>query len=197
MAYPIIPDTPVNQSAPIDGQRQTYSAAKLGLVTASAATDIFTLTGSATRTVRVTRIAITATTTSATPAALDVSLVKRSAANTGGTSTGSPTPVPHDTNNVDPALGLGATVLSYTVNPSPLGAIVGTALRSQKLMQTLNTYTATDFPSPDGIVWTFGERPSQDIVLRGINEVLAINLNAGTATTTSSFDIDIEWTEQP
>lgn len=166
----------------------TYSAAKIGLVPAASPTDIFTITGSATAIVRVTRIAITATTTSATPAAIDVLLVKRSTANTGGTSTGSPTPVPHDSANA----AVSATVLAYTANPSALGTIVGTALRNEKLIQTLATATATDFPPIERLIWEFKVRP---VVLRGIAEVLAVNLNAVSVTTTASFDIDIEWTE--
>ena len=79
------------QFSPVDGGKATCSAAKIGLVPASSATDVFTITGSATKTVRVTRIEITATTTAATPAALDVLLLKRSTANSGGTSTGRPT----------------------------------------------------------------------------------------------------------
>ncbi len=174
-----------------DGVKATYSAAKVGLVPASSATDIFTITGSATKTIRVTRIEITATTTSATPAALDVLLLKRSTANSAGTSTGSPTPVPHDSTNA----AVSATVLAYTANPTT-GTLVGTAIRNQKLMQTLATYTATDFPAKDSLVWDFGNRPAQAIVLRGTGEVLAVNLNGVTATATASFDLAVEWTEE-
>lgn len=177
---------------PSDGYKATYSAAKVGLVPASSATDIFTITGSGTKTVRVTRIEIVATTTSATPAALDILLLKRSTANSGGTSSGSPTPVAHDSLNQG---NHSASVLSYTANPAT-GTLVGTAIRNQKLMQTLATYTATDFPVVDRVTWNFGDRPSQAIVLRGTSEVLAINLNGVSATATASFDIAIEWTEE-
>lgn len=179
------------QISVVDGVKATYSAAKVGLVPASSATDIFTVTGSATKTVRVTHIEITATTTSATPAALDVLLLKRSTANSAGTSTGSPTPVPHDSNNA----AVSATVLSYTANPTT-GNLVGTAIRNSKFFQTLATYTATDFPAKDSITWDFGNRPGQAIVLRGTGDVLAINLNGVSATATASFDISIEWTEE-
>lgn len=172
------------------GQRATYSAAKVGLVPASSATDIFTITGAANKVIRVTHIEITGTTTSATPAALDVLLLKRSTANTSGTSTGSPTPVPHDSTN--PAVS--ASVLAYTANPTT-GNLVGTALRNQKFFQTLATYTATEFPTKDSLTWDFGNRPSQEIILRSANDVLAVNLNAVTATATASFDLAIEWTE--
>ncbi len=179
-------------TSPVDGQKATYSAAKVGLVPANSATDIFTITGAANKIIRITRIAITATTTSATPAALDVLLLKRSTANSAGTSTGSPTPVPHDSANA----AVSATVLAYTANPTT-GTLVGTALRNQKLFQTLATYTATDFPAKDQITWEFGNRPgAQAIALRGTGQVLAINLNGVTATATASFDIDIEWTEE-
>lgn len=181
----------IGSAALTDGTKATYSAAKVGLVPAGSATDIFTVTGSGTTTVRVTRITITATTTSATPAALDVLLVKRSTANSGGTSTGSPTPVPHDSTNA----AVTATVLSYTANPTT-GNLVGTAIRNAKLFQTLATYTATDFPAKDQIIWEFGNRASQAIVLRGTGEVLAVNLNAASATGTASFDIDVEFTEE-
>ena len=177
----------LGQVTPGLSKSASYSAAKTGLVTASSATDIFTITGSATKIVRVTRIAITATTTSATPAALDVLLLKRSTANSGGTSTGSPTPVPHDSTNA----AVTATVLAYTANPTT-GDLVGTALRSEKLLQTLATATATDFPPIERLIWDFKERP---VVLRGIAEVLAVILNGASATTTASFDIDAEWTE--
>src|SRR6266550_8344389 len=99
MATPTTPVTPLGAITTVDGAKSTYSAAKVGLVPGSSATDFFTLTGSATKTVRITRITITATTTSATPVALDILLLKRSTANTGGTSTGSPTAVPHDSAN--------------------------------------------------------------------------------------------------
>jgi hypothetical protein len=174
------------------GQRATYSAAKVGLQPAASATDIFTISGAAGKVVRVKRIELSATTTSATPAALDILLLKRSTPNSGGTTTGSPTPVAHDINSpATPA----ATVLAYTANPSSLGTLVGTALRNQKYLMALATWTATDFPQVDHLVWDFGNRPSQEIILRSANDVLAINLNGATPASTASFDIAIEWDE--
>src|SRR5712672_1275951 len=188
-SQPIAP-VPV-ASFPLDGGKWTYSAAKVGLVPAASATYIFTITGSASKIIRVTHIEIWATTTAATAAALDVLLLKRNAANTGGTSTGSPTPVPHDIN----APAVSATVLAYTANPT-LGGLQGTAIRNSKLFQTLATYTATDFPAPVPLIWDFGNRPGSGIILRGITDVLAVNLNGVTATATASFDISVEWTEE-
>lgn len=189
MAIPTIPVTPANQAAMVDGQRSTYSATKVGLVTASSATDIFTITGSASKVVRITRVEVTATTTSATPAALDVQLVKRSTANSAGTSA-SAAATSYDSSNADAT----ATVLSYTANPTT-GTIVGTAIRAAKFFQTLATYTATDFPDKDTLAWDFGNRPSQSPTLRATTEVIAVNLSGASATTTVSFDLMVEWTE--
>lgn len=178
-------------SFPLDSGKYTYSAAKVGLVPAASATDIFTITGSASKIIRVTHIEIWATTTAATAAAIDVLLLKRNVANTGGTSTGSPTPVPHDIN----APAVSATVLAYTANPTVAG-LQGTAIRNSKLFQTLATYTATDFPTPVPLIWDFGNRPGSGIILRGITDVLAINLNGVSASAGALFDISAEWTEE-
>lgn len=71
--------------------KATYAAAIVGLASVAAATDLFTITGSASKTVRITRVSISGLATSAS--AIAVPLIKRSAANTGGTAT-SPASVP-------------------------------------------------------------------------------------------------------
>lgn len=68
--------------APVDGQKATYSAGVTNVASAAAATDIFTITGSATKVVRVLHIAATGTRTSA--GSNDVRLLLRASANTGG-----------------------------------------------------------------------------------------------------------------
>lgn len=168
-------------NAPLDGAKATYSAAITGLTVAAAPTDIFTITGSATKTIRVTRITFAGSQTTATQR--DILLIKRSAANTGGTST-TETNVPHDSTF---AAGT-ATVRAYTVNPTGLGATVGT-IRSHKIL------IATTTTDSDNLIMDFGTRPAQALVVRGVAEVLAINLN-GIASAGSSLDISIEWTEE-
>lgn len=79
-----------------EGTKTTYSVGITGFTPAATATDFFNIIGSATKTVRVTRIAISGMATSG--ASIAISLVKRSAANTSGTPT-TPTPVPHDAND--------------------------------------------------------------------------------------------------
>jgi hypothetical protein len=74
-------------NVPCDGNKATYSANILGLVSVATATDIFTIYGSATKTIKILRIGISATQT--TGGAVNIQLIKRSTANTGGTSASS------------------------------------------------------------------------------------------------------------
>jgi len=173
-------------AVPVSGSKISYSSATVGLVTAASATDIFTITGSATKTIRVKHIRISGTVSSTTY--VDVLLIKRSAANTSGTST-AVNAVPNDSSN--PAAS--ATVLSYTANPT-LGAVVGTMKSAKLLMNQTVPNNAQSAGVQIPIEWTFGSR-GQAITLRGTSQVLAINLNS-TTLSGSSFDITIEWQEE-
>lgn len=165
-----------------DGLRATYSASITALASAASATDIFTITGSSTKTVRITRLEISGQATTA--AAAQVVLLVRSAANTSGTST-SPTAVPHDSNSA----AATATIKAYTANPTT-GALVGNLKAAYVFLAAPATATVASEP----LFLDFGLRPSQAIVLRGTAQVLAINLN-GVTVTGGAFDINVEWTE--
>jgi hypothetical protein len=174
--------------SPIDGYKASYSAAITGLVAPSGSTDLFTITGSASKTVRITRIGISATQSNQN--IVNLVLLKRSSANSGGAST-SLTAVPHDSQN--PAAS--AIISGYTANPSTLGTLVGN-LRVDKLFIPATTPSGSaGIGSVAVLIIEFGNRPSQGLVLRGTNEVVAINLN-GTTINGSSFDAYIEWTEE-
>lgn len=168
--------------APVDGFKSSYGASVQGLVPAASATDIFTITGSATKTIRITRIEVSGTQTTA--GQVDVIVLKRSTADTGGTST-APTLVPHDKSNA----AATAVVNAYTANPA-VGTLVGN-LRAGKLF-----VAAPATASPTTIMaMDFGPRPAQALVLRGVTDVIAINLN-GSTVTGGSFNIGIEFTEE-
>jgi hypothetical protein len=169
-----------------ENRKATYSASFTALVAAASATDIFTITGSGSKTVRILRMFITPTQTTA--AYNIVNVVKRSTANTGGTST-TRTAVPHDSVNA----AATATIRTYTANPT-LGTSVGN-IRSQRALFPSSTPGGNISASPT-YGFTFGD-PSggQPIVLRGTSQVLAINLNASTITG-NSIDGYIEWTEE-
>ena len=170
-------DIPLPTAAP----STTYSASIVGLATALTATDIFTITGSATRTVRVTRFMVNGVQTTA--AQVNVLIIKRSTANTAGTST-APTRVAYDSTNA----AATATVLAYTANPT-LGTAVGTASASRAFIP--GAATASD---AQGLEIVSGDVGQQSMTLRGIAEVLAVNLNA-TTVTGAAINVTVEWTE--
>jgi len=158
--------------------RKAYSASILGLVPASSATDVFTLTGSATQVVKILRARISGTKT--TGGINDVVFLGRSSANSGGAST-SPTIVRYDAGTT----AATATVKAYTSNPSPLGALVG-------------NYSACKIPFGATTITTnpiFEWIPLIPVILDGTSEVFSVNLN-GVTLTGGNLDINIEWTEE-
>ncbi len=168
-------------NTPVDGARATYSAAVVNQATGLLATDIFTITGSASKTIRVTKVEVSAF--SGGNSNNTVVLLKRSTANTGGTSAAQ-TAVPHDSASA----AATATVLAYTVNPTT-GTLVG------NLVTRRMSTPATNSASQSSETLFAAGRPAQAIVLRGVNEVLAVNLN-GTTIAGDGFNIAIEWTEE-
>lgn len=157
---------------------RAYSCA-VNVVAVASATDIATITGSATTTVFITKVIISAIQTTA--GVNDVLLIKRSTADTAGTSTGG-TVIPHDSAD---AAGT-ATVLAYTANPT-LGTTVGTVRRNYTPV-----FGATSVGNPI-VIYEFGDK-GRPIILRGIAQVLAVNLNGATITG-GTFDVGFEWFE--
>ena len=158
---------------------RTYSASA-NITVAASATDIAVLPGSATTTVVITRVLISGLQTTA--GLIDVLLIKRSAANTGGTSTAL-TAVPHDATDV----AATAAPLLYTANPTGLGAAVGT-LRRNSLFVGQSTSTNETL-----LDYEFGDK-GKPITLAGVAQMLAINLN-GVTVTGGVFNVTFEWFE--
>lgn len=164
--------------------RPTYQASIAGLVTAASATDFFTIQGSATKLVTVTSLECYGTATTAATA--DILLIKRSAANTTGTST-SPAGVPLDSNSA----AATAVVKAYTANPGALGTAVGT-IGSAKLGLPLPATGA----AIQRLQFLLGEGPFvQPVVLRGVAQTLALNGNAATLGTGAQVNCSVTWTE--
>ena len=163
-----------------DSAKATYSATTIGLAPAAAATDILTINGSATKTIKITKIEVSATQTTA--GIINIVVLKRSTANT-GTSTAL-TLVPHDSNDA----AATATVVTYTANPTT-GTLVGN-LKSQKIF--LSTASATADPTQQ--VWTWGD-DGKEPTLRGVAQSLSVNLQAQTVVG-GSINISIEFTEE-
>jgi hypothetical protein len=116
---------------------------------------------------------------------LDVYLLRRSTANSGGTSTAT-TAVSWDSTNV----AATAAALSYTANPTA-GTLVGNLDAQYIFVPALAKTAGGIYYFPSNIDPT----EQQDIVLRGAGEVLAINFN-GVTVTGGTFNCTFQWTAE-
>ena len=161
----------------------TYAAATANFTYAANGTDIFTITGSNSKVVKIKHISVDGTQTAT--ATRTVSLIKRSSQNVGGTFTNL-TAVPYDSFNESAT----ATVRYYTANPTTLGTTVG-ALHTEKLI-----IPSTGATVEDSLVWSTIEATTmQDITLRSSNEVLALNFG-GVTSAGNLMNVDVVWTEE-
>ena len=159
-----------------DTTTTSYHASK-NVASAASATDIAVLPGNATNKVLVSRVVVTCTQTTA--GIITLQLIKRSAADTSGTSSAM-TVVPDYSSY---AAGVSAPLV-YTANPTT-GTAVGNV--DTVFLACLATGTA----APDDI-YIF--RPAKPIILNGTAEQLAVNLNGATVTG-GSFNVTFEYAE--
>jgi hypothetical protein len=160
----------------------TYRAATGTWTIPATPTDMVTIQGSATKTIKILNITLMASQTTA--GANSFFLIRRSAANTGGTastvSAGSMA-----------AANAGATavVKFYTVNPTGLGAANGTLD-----IAYLNT------AAPGGAIlpyqWILDSNLGQPIILSGTSDFLALNFNGATLPSGLKVALTIEWSEE-
>lgn len=164
----------------------TYAATSVALVPASAATDLYCITGSATQVVRVLSVKVggTAGTAVSTP----FILTKHASANTGGTAaTGNALPVPYKIDANDPTVT--ATTTAYTANPTisdSTPGLIDAAMVS--LPVTTGGAVTAQF---NYFTHIYNEPPT----LRGVAQQLCVNLNGATVTT-GSLTISMLWSEQ-
>lgn len=170
---------------PSDGTKTTYSACAVGFVCAAAATDIFTITGSASKIIRILKIGVGGSTTAGSGVTINMSAIRRSTNDSGGTSV-TQTNVPYDTTNPTATV----TVRSYTANPT-LGATAGTLVASRLSIPTVGASGRGN----EITFYEFGTRPGQSIVLRGASEQLCINFGGATITN-PVITTFVEWTEE-
>lgn len=163
----------------MDGNKATYAAVVFGIT--PVAGDTLVLTGSASKTIRVTRIEISGTATATTE--IMCQAVKRTTADTGGTTGTAPTVVLLDSSDPAPS----ATIALYTVAPTPG---TGAAVRSRALFVDVSAATTVG----DAISWEFGNGPKRAIVLRGTSQQCSIFF--GSSPAGGVFQLSIEWTEE-
>jgi hypothetical protein len=143
-------------------------------------TDIFCIQGSATKVIKVKRFDLSGL-TSVALATVAMQIVKRSTANTGGTST-NPAAVSHDTQNPTAT----ATVLAYTANPTT-GTLVGVV---DPFYITASTATTQNNERQK----QYGIEDAQSMRLRGTGEMICLNGNG--ASFTGTISIGVDWMEQ-
>lgn len=165
-------------------QRSTYAATIAALaVPATGAGDAACLVGSATRTIRVTKITFSGSDTTAQSAVTNI--VKRTAASTGGTST-SPTVALYDSSNA----AATAVMNAYTVVPTP-----GAGLNIYSGQFYFNT-AALGGLAPVTLDYVPQEKLNQQLTLRGVAQQLCVNFPNAFTTAGPALNVQFEWTEQ-
>lgn len=158
--------------------KRTYRTAFV-VTPATTPTDVFQLIGSATTKVEVNKIILSGTMTTAGMA--DVYISKRSTANTLGTSSASVNVPMVSTDAAATAVGA-----IYTANPTT-GTSVGDVY-----IQSIPFATTTD-KTNNIVEIDFGER-GKPVILSGVAQALAINLNGATLTGLN-LKVTVEFTE--
>jgi len=171
-----------------DTQKATYYANYTGQsVGTGATTNIFTVAGSATKTVKIVGLYIAAT--AATAASyFDVLVKRQSTADTGGTAATAATILPADIND---AAASAAAPKFYTAAPTA-GTVTGT-LFSTKIFAPI---TGTPAPVVPVALLEAGRVPMKSVTLRGTTDIIAVTLNGVTPANATSFDVTLIWTEE-
>ena len=170
-----------------EGNKATYRAsiAKMNSFAATP-TDVFTLCGSATKTIK---LVFGETIVDATAVgAMDIYIYKRTVANTGGTSSvmAASSVAKMDSNDPSPT----AVLTTFTGNPS-LGTGALVAVDHYAMPST----STTGYP---GLPWTqsFGNLNDRTLTLRGANQCMTYNLNGAALPSGFVLYATIVWTEE-
>lgn len=180
-----VPQTGVNCAS--EPSIASYGATSVGLVTASSATDIACITGSATKVIRLQYVRVSGS--SGTLVNVPITLTKHAAANTGGTaatSTALPVPYKLDSNNPTNT----ATTTAYTVNPTITDAAAGIIDNDIAVFSTTGTASSNGAIIFDYTARNYNQAP----ILRGVAQQICVNFNA-TTVSTSLINTTFRWTE--
>lgn len=170
-----------------EGQKASYFASLGSNTPAATPTDIAILTGSATKTIKVTRVTVSVQATASGAVVYD--LVKRSggtqsAVNTAfaaGTHAGAT-----DSNDVASTVITAGIAGVYTANPASTGTLIG----------IVKDWSPTILANA-GVVFEYVcTQPAKCITLRGVTQFLAINGAGHTLLTGEKVGVSFEWTEE-
>ena len=166
-----------------EGRKATYSAAAIAYTPYATPQDVSGIIGSASKRVRVLRLAVSGRATAANQ--LDVQLIKRSSADTGGTPTALAA-VSHDSNDG----AASATVNTYAAAPTA-GTPVG-AIRAQQI----NLSAAGSGGAAVPVEFDFGTVNDKAIVLNTAAEGIYLNLNGAAMPAGTVLNVFVEWSEE-
>lgn len=171
----------------LEGSRATYHYALLAFAMVATPTDAFIIQGSATKTVRVKKIKLSAQATS--QGSMPVQLIRRSAADaTNGVLTAI-TAAKHDSGDAAPT----AVVSSVgTANFSSLGTSAGLVGAGRLGFSALGTGSAG---FGQELHWDFSLNNDKPLILRGVSEFLVVNFNGAAIPAGGVVDIEIETEE--
>ena len=151
----------------------------------STGTDIAILPGNASKVVKVIGVLVSTTATAA--ATGDVSLIRRSAVNTAGTSVNASVGQA-DSGDAAPS----STPKHYTAHPTGLGASAGTVMAERLVQQAAGT------PQASRIFFDLrGRFGAKGLRLNGVAEILALNVAAALGGSGNAWDVTWIWTESP
>lgn len=179
------PGTTGVQAVSADGTKATYRYAVVDVVPVATPTDVLVMQGSATKTVRIKRIAMYGESTAA--GAMGVQLVRRSSAGTlGSAALTAITAGKHDTGD-----GAATAVVSTvgTANYTTLGTSAGV------LGAGMLTFGNSGAAAMNSLVWDFSTRQDKALILRGTSDFLCINLNGDAVPTGGKLYFEIETEE--
>lgn len=166
-----------------EGRKQTYRVGVVGFTPiASSTAPSISVTGSATKTIRITRIRMSVT--AATGTATDISL-KRFTALSGGTANSQSANIAK--------MDSGNASATAVVNQWSAAATTTTAAGIVNA-ERYEIVTAAVSVQPGIIEWTFGDKNGQGLVLRGTSEFAGFCISA--VGTTPVGDCWVEWTEE-
>lgn len=167
--------------------KQSYRASSVGLAPAASATDIFCITGSATKTIKITKFRVSGT--AGTLVTAPVYVAFRIAADTAGTLASNlalPVASKLDTGN-DAAT---AVLAAYTANPT-IGDTSPEIMASGWVTLPVTSAGVATVP----LEFTFGGFPwVQPLTLRGAAQQACLNLN-GVSVSSGLLGITVEWYE--
>lgn len=186
--------TPTQATISLNQFRQTYIASG-SFTPVATPTDLITITGSATKIVRVVSLFVTTTNTAA--GSQQFAVVKRSALDTTGTFIAA-TSVPLDS----AAVAATTTVGHYTANPGGLGTAVGTinTVRVASPAAVPASFAAVVVNAGLELLPLTQTSPSaiadQAVTLRGAAENLAVNFAGAALVAGQTHAYTIIWTEE-